>query len=66
MRGAPDGAMLEINGKLEALGCSGLPERLVFDSIPDGLTDTPTLSVRTDAPRAGRYAVARSAISRRG
>ena len=57
VRTGPDGAMLEIDGKLEALGCSGLPERLVFDKTPDGLTDTPTLTVRTDAPAAGRYTV---------
>ncbi len=57
VRTGPDGAMLEIDGKFEALGCSGLPERLVFDKAPDGLTDTPTLTVRTNAPAAGRYTV---------
>ena len=57
VRTGPDGAMLDIGGKLEALRCSGLPERLVFDKTPDGLTDTPTLTVRTDAPVAGRYTV---------
>ena len=57
VRTGPNGAMLEVDGKLEALRCSGLPERLVFDRTPDGLTDTPTLTVRTDAPAAGRYTV---------
>jgi hypothetical protein len=57
VRTGPDGAMLEIDGKLEALRCSGLPERLVFDKTPDGLTDTPTLTVRTNAPVAGHYTV---------
>ena len=51
------GGMLEIDGKLEALHCSGLPEHLVFDQMPDGLTDTPTLTVRTDAPVAGHYKI---------
>lgn len=53
----PDGAILEIDGKFEALHCSGLPERLVFDRVPEGLIDTPTLTVRTDAARAGHYVV---------
>jgi hypothetical protein len=53
----PDGVMLEIDGKYEALNCSGLPERLVFDHVPDGLRDTPTLTVRVHAARAGHYTV---------
>ena len=57
VRSGPDGVMLDIGGKLEALHCSGLPERLVFDKALDGLTDTPTLSVRTNAPAAGHYKI---------
>jgi hypothetical protein len=57
LRSAPSGVMLEIDGKLEALGCSGLPEKLVFDKTPDGLRDTPTLSVRTNASAAGHYTI---------
>src|SRR5258708_38429309 len=41
----PNGAILKIGNRYEALGCSGLPERLVFDRIPEGLLDQPTLSV---------------------
>jgi hypothetical protein len=63
VRTGPDGAMLEVDGKLEALRCSGLPERLVFDKTPDGLTDTPTLTVRTNAPVAGHYTVKLSYIA---
>jgi hypothetical protein len=63
VRTGPDGAMLEIDGKLEALRCSGLPERLVFDKTPDGLTDTPTLAIRTNAPMAGHYRVRLSYIA---
>ncbi len=63
VRTGPDGAMLEVDGKLEALRCSGLPERLVFDKTPDGLTDTPTLTVRTNAPAAGHYTVKLSYIA---
>jgi hypothetical protein len=63
VRTGPNGAMLEIDGKLEALNCSGLPEKLVFDKTPDGLTDTPTLSVKTDAAVPGHYTVKLSYIA---
>lgn len=63
IRSGPDGAMFEINGKFEALRCSALPEKLVFEHIPGGLTDTPTLSVRTMAPVAGRYTIKLSYIA---
>lgn len=57
VRSAPDGVMLEIDGGIEALHCGGLPERLVFDRIPVGLSDRPTLSVLTKAGAPGRYKV---------
>lgn len=63
VRAAPSGAVLEIDGKFEALHCSGLPEKLIFEKTPDGLRDTPTLSVRTIAPAAGRYTVKLSYIA---
>ena len=47
--------MLEIDGQLEALRCSGLAEKIVFDKVPEGLSDVPTLSVQVDMPVAGRY-----------
>jgi hypothetical protein len=63
VRSGPNGAILEIDGIYEALRCSGLPEKLVFDRVPDGLTDTPTLTVRTLAPVAGHYTVTLSYIA---
>jgi hypothetical protein len=63
IRSAPNGVVLDINGKFEALKCSGLPERLVFDRVPEGLRDTPTLSIRTIAPEAGRYTIKLSYIA---
>ncbi len=57
VRSGPDGVMLEIDGKLEALRCSGLPERVVFDRLPAGLSDKPTLSVVVNAPAPGRHKV---------
>jgi hypothetical protein len=57
IRSGPDGVMLEVGGKLEALGCSGAPEKLVFDQIPQGLADKPTLSLIARAAAPGRYKV---------
>ncbi|MBL0967870.1 MAG: hypothetical protein IBJ02_01975 [Brevundimonas sp.] len=57
VRAAAGGAVLEIDGRLEALDCSGLTERIIFDRVPEGLGDQPVLSVRTTTPAAGRYTV---------
>lgn len=40
------GVVLETAEGVEALGCSGLPERMLFDGVPDGLAAKPTLSVQ--------------------
>ncbi|HEY2068232.1 MAG TPA: hypothetical protein VGG48_01655 [Rhizomicrobium sp.] len=63
VRSAPNGTVLDVGGRVEALGCSGLPEKIVFDSVPEGLADTPTLSVNTSAPVAGRYTIKLSYIA---
>ena len=63
VRSGPNGAVFEINGTFEALRCSALPEKLVFDHVPGGLADTPTLSVRTSAPAPGRYTIKLSYIA---
>ena len=57
IRAGAQGAVLEIDGRFEALDCSGLTERVIFDRVPEGLGDQPVLSVRTRAERAGRYTV---------
>lgn len=57
VRSGATGTVLEVDGQLEALGCSGLTERIIFDRLPEGLSDQPVLSVRTRAPTAGRYTV---------
>lgn len=57
IRSGQNGVVLEINGKFEALDCSGLTERLVFDDVPEGLGATPTLSIKTRAEEAGRYEI---------
>ena len=57
LRSGPSGTVVEVDGRFEALSCSGLTERIVFDALPEGLSDQPVLSVRTRAPTAGRYEV---------
>ncbi|WP_374472345.1 DUF4139 domain-containing protein [Phenylobacterium sp.] len=57
LRSGPDGPVLETDGGIEALRCSGLPERIVFDRTPEGLTERPTFSVLAETPKAGLYTV---------
>ncbi len=57
IRAGQRGTVLEIDGQFEALDCSGLTERIVFNEGPQGLGATPTLSVRTRATQAGRHTV---------
>ena len=57
IRAGGQGTVLEIDGRFEALDCSGQTERVIFDRVPEGLGDQPVLSVRTRAERAGRHTV---------
>jgi hypothetical protein len=57
IRSAPEGVVLDVGGRVEALDCSGLPERLVFERVPEGLADRPTLSVRTRPGAGGRRTI---------
>lgn len=57
LRSGPDGVVLDFDGEIEALDCSGLHERMVFDDVPASLTDTPTLSMTIRTPQAGRHQV---------
>ena len=49
--GAGGAVVLETEGGFEALRCTGLSERLVYDRVPPGLSSRPTLSVRARATR---------------
>jgi hypothetical protein len=57
LRSGPQGVMLEIDGKIETLGCSGLNEKLVFPHIPVGLAAQPQLSMTVRAETAGKHTV---------
>ncbi len=48
IRSGPDGAVvLDTARGVEALRCSGLPETIVYDAIPSGLSARPSFSVNT-------------------
>lgn len=57
LRSGPQGMVLDIDGRIEALGCGGGPERLVFSRLPPSLSDRPTLSLRVTADQPGRHRV---------
>ena len=57
LRSGPEGVVLEIDGKIEALDCSGLSEKLIFPRVPPGLADEPRLSMTVRADRPGRHTV---------
>lgn len=50
--GPAGGVVVQTTQGVEALGCSGLPERPVYAKIPAGLSAQPVLSVTTRSPRA--------------
>ncbi len=55
LRAAPEGIVLEVDGKLTALNCNDPNEKIVFDSIPPTLMAKPTLAVTVTTQEAGRY-----------
>lgn len=44
--------VLQTAAGVEALRCTGIPETIVYDALPEGLSAKPTLSVRTRSDRA--------------
>lgn len=52
VQAGPDGGVvLQTADGIEALRCSGLPERILYEGVPDSLTARPTLSILTRAAR---------------
>jgi len=54
---ANGGVVLQIGERIEVLRDDGLPVRVIFDKVPEGLRPRPTLSVTLTAPRGGRQPV---------
>ncbi len=50
--GPNGGVILQTKDGVEALGCSGLPERMLYDEVPADLSPKPTLSVLTASDSA--------------
>ena len=54
---ADGGLVLQTGAGFEAVRCAGLPERLTFDRVPQGLSAQPVFSVDTRDPHGGTYTV---------
>jgi hypothetical protein len=64
IRSGPDGAVvLQTAEGFEALQCNGLPEAIIYRSVPEGLSAKPTLSVRTRSPAAASATVTLSYLA---
>jgi hypothetical protein len=56
-------AVLQFGGAYGDLRCSGLPEAIVYDGVPEGLSAKPTLSVKTTAKAERRVTLTLSYLS---
>ena len=54
---ADGGLVLQTGAGYEAVRCSGLPERLTFDSVPAGLSAEPVFTIDTQDTSGGTYTV---------
>jgi hypothetical protein len=54
---ADGGLVLQTSAGFEAVRCAGVPERLLFDRVPAGLSAEPVFSIDTDSPKGGSYRV---------
>ncbi|TIX50349.1 DUF4139 domain-containing protein [Alteraurantiacibacter aquimixticola] len=54
---ADGGLVLQTNEGFEAVRCSGIPERLTFDSVPAGLSAQPVFSIDTRDASGGTYEI---------
>jgi hypothetical protein len=57
IRSGPNGIVLQSPAGIEALRCTGMPETLIYDGVPEGLTDKPTLAIRASAAAPSRATV---------
>ncbi|WP_374132269.1 DUF4139 domain-containing protein [Sphingomonas sp. 28-62-20] len=47
--GVGGAAVVQTGGGVEALRCSGLPETILYEGVPEGLSAKPTLSIEVDS-----------------
>lgn len=60
---ADGGLVLQTDDGYEAVRCSGLPERLTFEGVPDGLSAQPVFSIDTRDATGGTYTVTLSYLA---
>ena len=60
---ADGGLVLQTQDGFEAVRCSGLPEKLIFDEVPSGLSPQPVYSIDTRSDAGGTYAVTLSYLA---
>jgi len=58
------GAVFEINERVEALECSGLAEAVLYNQLPKGLNPSPVLSLIVESEKAGETEVTISYLTR--
>jgi hypothetical protein len=63
LRSGPDGIVLQTAQGVEALRCTGLPETLVWDTVPEGLSERPVLAVTASSPAATRATITLSYLA---
>jgi hypothetical protein len=63
VRATSEGVVLQTADGIEALRCTGVPETLIADNVPAGLSAKPTLSIRIRSPRATERTVTLSYIT---
>lgn len=54
---ADGGLVLQTSEGFEAVRCAGLPEKLLFDRVPTGLSANPVFSIDTNTPKGGSYRI---------
>ncbi|MEP7008616.1 MAG: hypothetical protein ABI810_21735, partial [Sphingomonas bacterium] len=54
---ADGGLVLQTSEGFEAVRCAGLPEKLLFDRVPFGLSASPVFSIDTNTPKGGSYRI---------
>lgn len=64
IRSGPDGAaILQTKEGFIAVGCGPSRDEIAYDSVPEGLTARPTLSVETTSPREGKVTLTLSYLA---
>jgi len=64
IRSGPDGAaILQTREGFVAVNCGPSKDELVYDSVPEGLSAKPTLSIQTDSPRSGKVTLTLSYLA---